>query len=63
MKRNGEMKRIMWMILEFSELPEFTKQREQIIDRSNDSPVYAGTLEQAVRQKDADAYWIQEIKY
>lgn len=35
---------------------ELATEREQIIDRSNDSPVYAGTLEQAVRQKDADAY-------
>lgn len=56
MKRNGEMKAYYVDDVGFSELPEFTKQREQIIDRSNDSPVYAGTLEQAVRQKDADAY-------
>ena len=55
MKRNGEMKAYYVDDVGFSELPEFTKQREQIIDRSNDSPVYAGTLEQAVRQKDADA--------
>ena len=56
MKRNGEMKAYYVDDVGFSELPEFTKQREQIIDRSNDSPVYVGTLEQAVRQKDADAY-------
>lgn len=36
MKRNGEMKAYYVDDVGFSELPEFTKQREQIIDRSND---------------------------
>lgn len=56
MKRNGEMKAYYVDDVGFSELPEFTKQREQIIDRSNDSPVYAGTLEQTEAQKSTDMF-------
>ena len=59
MKRDGEMKAYYVDDIGFKELSEFALQRANLLDISleqNHSPVYMGTLEQAVEEKDAGAY-------
>ena len=59
MKQNGEMKAYYVDSVGFKELPEFVLQRANLLEISieQETPsVYKGTLEQAVEERNADAY-------
>ena len=59
MKQNGEMKVYYVDSVGFKELPEFVLQRANLLEISieQETPsVYKGTLEQAVEERNADAY-------